>query len=161
MLTSIEKMQGEDEKDTRLLEEMAERARSYVTSFHWCPPIKTTYFAHGIGGIIAVFLFEFERKIDGTDDKVWVIAGDLPSFYEPVDPDDSVQRVLEHYCVLMDDWAAAVRTGGDFEDVFPIAAERTEKHADLLERRLAFLRKEVIPNAPTDLVTNSDGELIA
>jgi hypothetical protein len=40
MLTPIEKMLGKDDQDTERLKKMAERARNYITSFHWCLPIK-------------------------------------------------------------------------------------------------------------------------
>jgi hypothetical protein len=160
MLTPIEKMRGEDEEDTRLLREMAERARDYVTSFPWCPPIRETYLAYGIGKVIALFLFEFEGKIDGTYHNTWIIVGDLPPCFFAVQPDDTVQLLFDDYCDRMDDWVAAVRNNGNFEKVFPVSAARTEKHADMLESRLAFLRKEIIPEAPADLMTDASGEII-
>jgi len=43
MLTTIDSMQGEDEEDTRLLNEMSIRARDYITSFHWCPAITSMF----------------------------------------------------------------------------------------------------------------------
>jgi hypothetical protein len=63
------------------LHDMAGAARKYVTSFSCCLPIKVTYFADGFGGTVALFLFEFEGKLGGTDDCLWVVAGDLPSAY--------------------------------------------------------------------------------
>jgi hypothetical protein len=161
MLTLIEKMQGDDEEDTRLLKEMAERARRYIAPFHWCLPITETYFAWGIGHVIALFLFKFEDKIGETDDKLWVVVGDLPSAYMVVLPSQNAREVLENYCSLMDDWVSAVRNNGNFADVFPVMAARTEEHADMLESRLAFLRKEIIPEAPADLMTDANGEIVA
>jgi hypothetical protein len=159
MLTSVQKIQGEDEEDTRLLREMAEQARDYVTSFDWCPPIVREWLAAGVGGVVAIFLFEFARKIEGTDDKVWVIVGDVPPAFKAVEPDDTPQSVLEGYCFLMDDWVTAVRTGGDFDDVFPVAAAPTEEHADMLESRLATLREEIVPIFSTDRMIDSDGKV--
>jgi len=161
LLTPIDSMQGEDEEDTRLLREMAWRARDYITSFHWCPPITDMYFVGGIGYIVATFLFVFDRKIGGTDDKLWVIVGDMPTVYMIVEPDESPRDVLEGYCQLMDDWVAAVRAGGGFEDVFPVEAARTKEHADMLESRLATLREEIIPMFSADRVIDADGKLIA
>lgn len=157
MLMPVDAIKGEDEKDTRLLKEMAVRARDYITSFKWCLPITAMYLADGIGGVVAIFLVEFDGKIGGTDDRLWVVAGDLPSAYMVVEP-DSPRAALEAYCLLMDDWVAAVRGNGDFKDVFPVTAARTEEHAGMLQRRLAFLRKEVVPLFSTDTVNPSDGQ---
>jgi hypothetical protein len=118
------------------------------------------YFAYGIGGIVALFLLEFEGKTGGTDDKLWVVTGDLPSAYMVVESDESPRKVLERYCELMDDWVSALRRGGDFRNVYPVPAARTKEHADMLEQRLAFLRKEVIPEVPANFVTDSNGELV-
>ncbi|HWU26100.1 MAG TPA: hypothetical protein VN154_06815 [Rhizomicrobium sp.] len=159
MLTQVESIKGEDDEDMRLLMEMAEQARDYVTSFQWCPPIAREWLADGIGGVVAIFLFEFTHKIDG-DDKVWVIVGDLPPAFKAVEPNDTPQSVLDDYCFLMDDWIAAVRTGGSFDDVFPVAAARTEEHARMLESRLATLRDDIIPQFSTDRATDAKGKIV-
>ncbi|HTT83614.1 MAG TPA: hypothetical protein VMF67_09030 [Rhizomicrobium sp.] len=152
MLTPVSNMKGEDEEDTRLLEEMAIGARNYITSFHWCPPIREMYFAFGVGFVIALFLFEFTEKIDGTDDWLWVVIGDLPPVYMVVLPDASPQQALETYCLLMEDWIEAVRNNGNFKEVYPVSAPRTVENADLLESRLGFLRREIIPDASPDAI---------
>ena len=150
-------MQGEDEEDTGLLTEMATWARNYVTWFDWCLPIRGMYFAYGIGGIVAIFLFEFEGKIGGTDDKLWVVVGDLPPAYMIVEPNDSAKEALETYCQLMQGWIATVRNGGNFDKVYPVSAPRTAENAEGLKSRLAILREDIIPEAPADLVNVSDG----
>jgi hypothetical protein len=103
------------------------------------------YLAHGVGGVLAVFFVEFPRKIKGTDDKLWIVVGDLPSAYLVVEPDDSGADALERYCGLMEDWIAAVRDGADLNNVYPVTAEPTRENADSLERRVAFLLAEIIP----------------
>jgi len=110
---------------------------------------------------VAIFLFEFDRKIGGTDDKLWVIVGDMPTAYMIPEPDESAQDVLEVYCKLIDNWVAAVRTGGGFEQIFPVEAAPTNEHADMLESRLATPREEIIPMFSADRLTDADGELIA
>ena len=77
----IEEMKGNGEEDTVLLKAMLEEAANYLKSHKWCPEIEETYFGFGVGGIIAVFLFKFKKKIEGTDDFLWVVAGDLPPAY--------------------------------------------------------------------------------
>lgn len=136
---------GEDAADTAALREMAMSARDYIASFNWCPPINAGYLASGVGGIAAVFLFEFTSKIQDTDDRLWVIVGDLPSAYLVVEPGDSPPDALERYCSLMEDWIAAIRDSTPLDKAFPVAAEPTPENAELLERRIAFLLAEIIP----------------
>jgi len=141
----VPNISGDDANDTALLLDMARSAREYITAFAWCPPITGLYLAHGVGGIVAVLFIEFARKIKGTDDRLWIIVGDLPSAYLVVEPDDSPGDALERYCGLMEDWIGAVRDGGELNDVYPVSAEPTQENASLLERRVAFLLAEIIP----------------
>lgn len=154
MLTPVDEIVGYDKKDDRLLKKYAQEARDYITSFKWCLPIKAMYLAYGIGGILALFLIEFEGKIGGTDDRLWVVVGDLPSVYMIVQSDDTVRNVLEGYCELMDDWIAAIRNNGSFENVYPVRAARTEEHADMLTSRLKFIRENILPDASDDPMEN-------
>jgi hypothetical protein len=152
MLMPVDAIKGEDETDTKLLNEMAVRARNYITSFKWCLPITAMYLADGIGGIIALFLVEFDGKIGGTDDRLWVVVGDLPSAYFVVQPEDCAKEALEAYCSLMDDWVDAVRGKGNLNDVYPVEATPTEEHAAMLQSRLSTLRETVVPEASTEIV---------
>lgn len=136
---------GDDHDDTAFLRQMAISAQDYIQSFAWCPPISAAYLASGVGRIVAVFLFEFSRKIRETDDRLWVVVGDLPSAYLVVEARDSPADALERYCVLMEDWIAAVRDSEKLRDVFPVSAEPTLENAESLERRIAFLLAEIIP----------------
>lgn len=138
---------GGDHRDTELLKGMAREARDYITSFRWCPQIEAMYLAHGVGGIIALFLAQFSQNIAGTDERLWIVVGDLPSAYMVVEPDDSPPDALERYCGLMEDWIAAVRDKRDLGGVYPVAAKPTAENADLLESRLGFLLAEIIPRA--------------
>ena len=56
MLTPVDDIEGDEERDTKLLRQMAVEAREYICAFHWCLPIKAMYFADGVGGVIAIFL---------------------------------------------------------------------------------------------------------
>ena len=138
---------GGDDRDTELLKEMAREARDYIASFRWCPQIEAMYLAHGVGGIIALFLAQFSHSIGGTDDRLWIVVGDLPNAYMVVEPDDSPPDALERYCGLMEAWIAAVRDKRDLGKVYPVAAKPTAENADLLERRVGFLLAEIIPRA--------------
>jgi hypothetical protein len=152
MFTPVEEIVGDDEEDTQLLNEMVEMARNYIASHKWHLPISAMYLVFGIGGIAAVFLVEFEGKIGGTDDRLWIVVGDLPPAYMIVVEDDTAQQALEAYCQLMDDWIAAVSTSGHFGEVFPVSAPPTQEHADMLHDRIEYLRNEIVPNVPADSV---------
>jgi hypothetical protein len=137
-------MVGDTAEDTKLLRDMAEGAKEYISSFSWCPKIGAMYLGYGVGGVIAIFLVEFQEKIAETDDQLWVIVGDVPKAYMVVEADDSPRDALISYCSLMEDWINAVLTFGDFNDVFPVSAPRTMEHARMLRSRLDFLRSEII-----------------
>jgi hypothetical protein len=152
MLTPIENVAGDDADDTRRLRAMAAEAREYITSFKWCLPIKAMFLADGFGEIIAIFLFEFEGMVGGTDDRLWVVVGDLPSAYMVVEPQDCAREALERYCELMEDWINAVLITHNFDDVFPVDAAESSTNAEDLRSRLGFLRREIIPHINADLI---------
>ena len=137
---------GDDADDTRLLREMAEEARRYITSHSWCPPQKDLFLACGVGGVIALFLVDFTEKIGGSpDDSLWLVVGDLPSAYFVTENATHPRAALETYCNLMDDWITAVLDDGDLDEVYPVEAEPSEQNARELESRLRFLRAEILP----------------
>jgi len=146
----VREIMGDSAEDTRLLRAMAKEAEAYIASFPWCPKIITQYLGYGIGGIVGIFYFEFATKISGTDDKLWVVVGDLPSAYLVAEPDDSPGRALQRYIDLMQDWTTAVLESDDLQAQFPVTAEPTEENAELLSKRLKFLRAEVLPNIAGD-----------
>lgn len=138
-------IRGDDEEDTVLLRGMAEQGQQYLASHEWCPPIRGLYLAHGVGGVVALFLVEFSRKISGSpDDTLWLVVGDLPTAYFVTENVTTVRDALDCYCSIMDDWVAAVLDGRDLEEVYPVDADPTEANARQLESRLQFLRHEII-----------------
>lgn len=139
-----QRMVGEDDDETCQLRETLEEARTYLSGFGWCRGIRDEFFGLGVGGVVAVFLFCIEPAA-GVDEWLWVISGDLPSAYLVIDKAKTPSRALELYCDMMEDWAKAVRSGEDVGGVFPVSAAATAENAALLERRISFLRKEVVP----------------
>jgi len=136
---------GDDSDDTRLLREMASEARAYLEDFEWCPPIKSVHLGLGIGGVVAAFLVQLDGLIEDTsDDALWVVVGDLPSAYVVVEPDDDGAAALGRYCELMEDWAFNVLKGNSLDDSFPVEAETTDEHAEMLNSRIAFIRTEIL-----------------
>jgi hypothetical protein len=124
---------------------MLVEAEQYLRSFPWCPPVGERYVGLGIGDVIALFLFEFREKIQGTEDWLWVVVGDLPSAYFVIDGAPDPASALETYCQLIEDWTRAVRNGHSLEEVYPVAAEPTLEHASMLSSRIAFIRSEFVP----------------
>ena len=137
-------MKGDDANDTRLLKKMANQAREYLLSFEWCKKIEKDWFGWGVGGVCAVFLFQIlpsKRKVDRW---LWVIVGDLPSAHLVVDESPTPLEALETYLELMQEWANAVKSGKPAADCIPVNAPATPKNADLLQRRLDFIRKQFL-----------------
>jgi hypothetical protein len=145
LLSSISSMKGGNPQDTRLLRSMFEEARGYLLSFDWCREIKESWFGWGVGGVCAVFLFEIIPTKRNVDRWLWVVVGDLPSAYLVLDGSPTPMKALETYVELMQEWVNAVKQGKSTNEVIPVKAEQTTENADLLERRLIFLRKKVLP----------------
>jgi hypothetical protein len=144
-VTPINAMTGEDAEETELLRASFNEATDYVRSFQWCRGIKESYFGIGVGGVIAVFLFHIDPAGE-ADEWLWVVTGDLPSCYLVTDRATEPLAAIETYCSVMSDWINAVRTKSSLTNVFPVAAPATIANAELLENRLTFLEKEIIPN---------------
>ncbi len=140
---------GDDAEDTDLLKAMAADARSYIESHEWCPPIRTFSLGYGVGGVIALFHFEFTEAIDDTDSELWVVVGDLPSAYFVYEGNEHPAAALEQYCGLMEEWALAARDGESVDECFPVDAEANPQNAEMLLTRISFIRTELVPEART------------
>lgn len=139
-------IRGEDDEETRELQEMLQRARAYLLSHDWVEKVSEAYLGFGIGGVVAVFLFRTKLK-GGTEELLWVVEGDLPSAYLVRDRATTAAAALETYADLMQDWVDAVRNGADLRDVFPVDAPAEEEYALLLEKRIKLLQRDIIPAA--------------
>lgn len=141
----ISKMRGEDDDETHLLWLMLGEARAFLKSFPWCHGIREEYFGFGIGGVVAVFLFRISAAVD-VDEWLWAVCGDLPSAYLVIDRAHHPSAALAAYCDLMEDWILAVRGNEkNVDQVFPVSAPRTLHNAELLDRRIRFLRENIMP----------------
>ena len=137
-----------DEDEQALVRDETE-ALGFLSSFAWCPPVDDLSYAGGVPGIVSVFRVRFIEPIQGaTDDKLWIVVGDLPSAYLVVEEGDTAKDVVREYCDLMEDWVLAVRAKADLANVFPVRAEPTEEMASMLSTRIALLRREVIETLP-------------
>jgi hypothetical protein len=110
-IVPVEKMAGEDDEETLLLRQMLEEARRYALSFSWCDAIIDSYFGGGIGKIIAIFLFKISTTRADVDHWMWIIVGDLPPAYLPLEDCKSPKSVFEMYVHGMGRWAKLARQG--------------------------------------------------
>ena len=120
-------------------------ARNFLEEFTWCLSTKKCWYdkEHGIYEMLGVFLFEIDPINDSVDDFIWVIVGDLPSVYL----DKSVttgKEAIETYCELMQEWVDNVKNGKSLEECYPVEVEPTIENADLLNTRIAFLKRELL-----------------
>lgn len=138
-------IRGDSAQDTSELKKMALAARNYISSFKWCPAINELFLAYGVGGVVAVFVLHFSKKIDDRDDYLWVVAGDLPSAYLVPDKISTAKQALVAYCDLMNTWTKSVLEKQSLDNAFPVAVNPTRENALALQKRIDFLRKRIIP----------------
>jgi hypothetical protein len=143
-----DQMTGGDAEETELLRGMLEEAQEFLGAFDWCQSIEESFFGLGVGGVVAVFLFRIRPKRNGIDDLLWVVVGDLPPAYLVTDNSPSPNLALEGYVELMSEWVKAAADGTPIDKLIPVNVAPTPENAKLLESRLAFLSKEIIPLLP-------------
>ena len=150
-LTRCSDMTGENSDERAELQAMLVEARAFLGGFEWCIDIKECYFAIGVGGIVAVFLFSIVPEGDDTDDWVWVVVGDLPPAYIDVDTCPTPVSALDGYIGAMWEWVGAVRGGRPVDDLIPVNAPSTREYAEMLASRLDFLDREILASYPDDV----------
>lgn len=144
----IELMTGEDDEDTSLLRRMSQDAEAYLCSFPWCKEVLGSFFGGGVGGIIAVFLFKIRPARPAVGSWIWIIVGDIPSAYLPLEDATSPAEVFKTYVRGMSKWVELAREGrsGTADDgVPPVNVPITPEWAEKLEQRLHSLRLIVQP----------------
>jgi len=134
-----ERIAGEDEEDTELLKEMLEEAKNYVLSFSWCESILGSYFAGGVGKIFAIFLFNISPARPEVDSWMWIVVGDVPPAYLPLEDCRTSREVFDTYIAGMKRWVELVREGREAapEDrVPPVNIPANREWAESLDGRL-------------------------
>ena len=141
-IVPVEQLAGEDEEETALLQQMLEDAKRYVLSFSWCDSIISSYFGGGVGKIIAIFLFNISTERADVDPWMWIIVGDIPSAYLPLEDCKSPMDVFEVYVDGMRKWAKLARkgqAGSAAEGIPPVNVPATPEWAEHIENRLRLL----------------------
>jgi len=141
----IDQLLGDSEEDTKLLQQMATKARNYLEHFPWCKSIRSMYFGDGVGGIAAVFFFHIEPSMPGVDEWLWVVVGDIPSAFLVIDKSPLPSTALESYIEEMLKWVKLAERGKSSSKVIPVHLPATPENAKLLETRLKCLRELILP----------------
>ena len=145
----VELMTGDDAQDTALLRRMSQDAEAYLRSFPWCKTVSGSFFGGGVGGIIAIFLFNIRPARPAMGSWIWIIVGDIPSAYLPLEDAASPAEVFESYLGGMSKWVALAREGRSGtadEGIPPVNLPATLESAEKLEQRLHSLRLIVQPS---------------
>lgn len=141
----LDRMIGDEEEDTKLLHQMYDDARRYLEGFSWCRSVVQSYFGAGIGGIVAIFLFQIEPVQDHVDEWLWVIVGDFPSAYLVLDKSHTPVEALRGYIEEMRKWVALAFEGRSSRNVISVNVPATPEWADALATRLDVLERKILP----------------
>jgi hypothetical protein len=143
-LTPISELEGDTPTDTNLLKRMYSEAERFLLSFKWCTGIVEAWLGIGVGGVVAIFLFEIKPSKPDVDDVLWVVVGDIPPAYLVVDDSPTPKAALATYIAEARRWISAVTSRSELTDCIPVNAPPTDENANRLESRLGFLEREFL-----------------
>jgi hypothetical protein len=125
-----------------------EEAKSFLYSHKWCKKVEKGWYDEDFNILdkLGVFLFKIEPINDDVDNHIWIIVGDLPSVYLDASVETG-KEALEAYCELMSEWVNNVLKGQSLEESYPVDAQPTEESAELLKKRIAFIKRELLIEA--------------
>jgi hypothetical protein len=147
VLVQADQLVAEDEDETLCLRQMHQDARTYLSSFSWCLGIQEARFGGGLGKVFAIFLFRIDAR-PGIDSWIWVVVGDIPFAYLPLEDCGSPLGAFELYLDGMTKWIGLARQGkeGKPEDgVPPVNLPATPEWAEKLSVRLEALNQIMRP----------------
>lgn len=144
-LVSPDKIAGEDAVETAQLKALHEKSVEFISGFSWCRSITHSYFAGGVADIVGVFLFEIIPAASTLDAFLWVVVGDIPPAYLVTDDAPDAASALEGYIAEMERWVSAINHNTSLEGVIPVNGAPTAANAEMLNRRLAFLKENILP----------------
>jgi len=121
-------------------------AVAYLNNFKWCKSIHKASVYLNLGNVLCIFLFDIDNSASKEDNLLWIVVGDLPSIYLDTYGVKTTTQVVEDYIYLATEWIQQVKTGGSLEACFPFKATPTIEAADLLERRIDFMKNTLLAN---------------
>ncbi|MEZ2338932.1 hypothetical protein AB6735_25015 [Mucilaginibacter sp. RCC_168] len=128
------------------LDVMHREAENYLRGFKWCKEIKNSFLYTNLGGVLCIFLFEIINTQSSEDNFLWVMVGDFPPMYLDVYGPKKTKHVVEDYINLAQDWIDQVKKGIPVIDCYPFNAEPTLELAERLEKRVLFMKNELLDN---------------
>ena len=137
----------ESAEEVAELEKLAAEARAFMEADSWAPEIADLVLAFGVAPMLALFLVRFVPGGEPEDAERWVVGGALPSMHVETDDMLTPERALRLYCAIAQDWADNVLAGRDLSDSSPIEIAPTAEHAEMLLRRVDFIRNKLVPLA--------------
>ena len=141
-------MAGDDDADAVLLRQMLDEAERYLLSYSWCDSIIRAYFGGGVAKSLAIFLFNISPARPDVNEWIWIIVGDIPPAYVPLEDCESAMEAFETYIDGMKRWAVLARegrVGTPEEGVPPVNAPATPEWAEKVEMKLRVLTAGVRP----------------
>lgn len=129
---------------------MASEASEYLLSQKWCKRIRKWNLDVGWEGVLGVFSFEFDPIGSDVDSKVWIIVGDIPPAYVCNDNSNGASA-LDGYVKEMQAWVDAVKAQGPIDHLIPVNVPPTMEYAELLERRLDFIRRNLLKELAAEI----------
>lgn len=135
---------GQDNEDTRLLQDSGHEARSYLNQLGWCERVEHMWLAFGVGGVVAVFACQITPGSPEADDWVWVVVGDLPPAYIDASTNTTARAALEGYIAEMARWVDAVNHHKSVLDLIPVNVDPTVENAAVLASRLRFIQDNLL-----------------
>lgn len=128
------------------LKAIHEEAKNYLLGFKWCTEIKSSFLYTNLGSTFCIFLFEIVNSQSNEDDFLWVIVGDIPPMYLDVYGPQTTKEVVEDYIGLSEDWISHVKGGKLVNECYPFNVEPTIEIAELLEKRVSFMKNTLLDN---------------
>lgn len=121
-------------------------AENYLLGFKWCQEIKNSFLYTNLGEVLCIFLFEITNTQSSEDNFLWVMVGDFPPMYLDVYGAKTTKQVVEDYINLAQDWIDRVKQGNPVNDCYPFNAAPTLELAELLEKKIWFMKNELLNN---------------
>jgi hypothetical protein len=133
----------------------AEEAARYIKGHRFCESLVSVDLAWASAGVLGVFVVRIRPAFPQAPSSLWVVVGDLPPAYMPSDEATDWRDALDAYIFIMSEWVAAVRAGAPLDDVIPVAAPATLENADLLEKRLHFIKTSILGADPETISSDT------
>lgn len=121
-------------------------AENYLLGFKWCAEIRDSFLYSNLGNVFCIFLFEIVNTQSSEDNFLWVIVGDIPSMYLDVHGSDTTKDVVGNYVELAEDWINHIKRGKSVDECYPFNAEPTIELAELLEKKVSFMKNTLLDN---------------